>query len=150
MTALWSMSIARPRVKVQTPDTLVLRALMEEPFEPMDRTSLKNITLKTVFLVALATAQRRSELHAFSYEKISFNKERGEVQLASVPGFVAKNQAPNTPRRPVIIPSLSATVDKTFPDRTLCPVRALKFYVDRTRPPTVRRGRQHLFILYVE
>jgi hypothetical protein len=27
--------------------------------------------------VALATAQRRSELHAFSYEKISFNKERG-------------------------------------------------------------------------
>jgi hypothetical protein len=49
---------------------------MEEPFEPMDRASLKNITLKTVFLVALATAQRRSELHALSYEKASFNKGR--------------------------------------------------------------------------
>jgi hypothetical protein len=61
-----------------------------------------------------------------------------------------KNQAPNTSRRLVIIPSLSATVDKTFPDRTLCPVRALKFYVDRTRPPTVRRGRQDLFISYAE
>jgi hypothetical protein len=57
--------------------SLVLRALMEEPFEPMDRASLKNITLNTVFLVALATARRRSELHALSYEKISFNKERG-------------------------------------------------------------------------
>jgi hypothetical protein len=50
---------------------------MEEPFEPMDRASLKNITLKTVFLVALATAQWKSELHALSYEKISFNKEWG-------------------------------------------------------------------------
>jgi hypothetical protein len=76
--------------------------------------------------------------------------KRGGVQLASVPGFLAKNQVPNTSRHPVIIPSLSATVDKTFPDRTLCPVRELKFYVDRTRRPTVRRGRQHLFISYVE
>jgi hypothetical protein len=71
---------------------------MEEPFEPMDRASLKYITLKMVFLVALATTQRRSELHALSFEKI-FNKERGEVQLASVPGFLAKNQAPNTAQR---------------------------------------------------
>jgi integrase len=112
--------------------------------------SLKYVTLKTVFLVALATAQRRSELHALSYENISFNKVRGEVQLAPVPGFLAKNQAPVTSRRPVIIPSLSETVDKTFPDRTLCPVRALKFYVDRTRPPAVRLARQHLFISYAE
>jgi hypothetical protein len=123
---------------------------MEEPFEPMDRASLKYVTLKMVCLVALATAQRRSELHALSYENFSFNKEMGEVQLASVPGFLAKNQAPNTSRHLVIIPSLSATVDKTFPDITLCPVRALKFYVDRTRPPTFRRGRQHLFMSYVE
>jgi hypothetical protein len=61
-----------------------------------------------------------------------------------------KNQAPNTSRRPVIIPSLSATVDRTLPDRNLCLVRAFKFYVDRTRSPTVRRGREHLFISYVE
>jgi hypothetical protein len=117
----------------------------------MNRASLKYITLKTVFLVALVTAQRtRSELHALSFEKISFNKERGEVQLPSVPGFLAKNQVPNTSRRPVIIPSLSATVDKTFPDRTFCPVRALKFYIDRTRSPTVRRGRQRLFLSCTE
>jgi hypothetical protein len=90
-----------------------------------------------VFLVALATAHRRSELHALSYEKISFNKERGEVQLAPVPGFLVKNQAPNTSRHLVIIPSLSATVDRTIPDRNLCPCRALKFYVDRTRTPTI-------------
>jgi hypothetical protein len=45
-----------PKGQSPTPlgPSLVLRALMEEPFEPMDRASLKNITLKTVFLVALA------------------------------------------------------------------------------------------------
>jgi hypothetical protein len=48
---------------------------------------------------------------------------------------LAKNQLPNTSRRLVIVPSLSATVDKAMPDRSLCPVRALKFYVDRMRPP---------------
>jgi hypothetical protein len=80
MTAQRCMSVARLRVKVQSPRwnlSLVLRALMEEPFEPMDRASFKNITLRTVFLVALATAQRMSELHALYYEKIAFNKERG-------------------------------------------------------------------------
>jgi hypothetical protein len=56
--------------KGQSPDirwdlSLVLRALMEEPFVHMDRASLKYVALKMVFLVAL------------SYEKISFNKERG-------------------------------------------------------------------------
>jgi integrase len=61
------MAVARPRVKVH-------RALMEESFEPMERASLKNITFKTVFFVALATAQRRSELHALYFENISFNK----------------------------------------------------------------------------
>jgi hypothetical protein len=40
------MSVALPSVKDLS---LVLRALMEEPFEPMDRASLKNITLKMVF-----------------------------------------------------------------------------------------------------
>jgi hypothetical protein len=50
---------------------------MEEPFEPMDWASFKNITLKTVFLVASATVQQRSKLHALSNENISFNKERG-------------------------------------------------------------------------
>jgi hypothetical protein len=43
-TALRSMSAARPRDL-----SFVLRALMKEPFEPMDRASLKYVTLKTVY-----------------------------------------------------------------------------------------------------
>jgi hypothetical protein len=40
--------------------SVVLRALMGFPFETMDKVSLKYLTFKTIFLVALATAQRRS------------------------------------------------------------------------------------------
>jgi hypothetical protein len=48
---------------------------MEEPFEP--RASLKYVTLKTVLLVALATAQRRSEPMLY-HMKRSPLKKRGE------------------------------------------------------------------------
>jgi hypothetical protein len=42
------------------------------PFVPMDKVSLKYLTFKTVFLVALATAQRRSVLHALAFTKTTF------------------------------------------------------------------------------
>jgi hypothetical protein len=32
----------------------------------------------------------------------------------------------------------------------LCPVRALKFYVDRSKDPAFRRGRKRLFVSVVE
>jgi hypothetical protein len=62
----------------------------------MESASLKNITLMTVFIMALATAQRRSELHALSYEKISFNKERANAAVnvnpaPPYPGIDAKS-----------------------------------------------------------
>jgi hypothetical protein len=44
----------------------------------MDKLSLKYLTFKTVFLVALATAQRRSELHALAFTKTAF-REDGRV-----------------------------------------------------------------------
>ena len=36
--------------------------------------------------------------------------------------------------KPVVIPALSNVLDSSLPaDRTLCPVRALKYYLDRTK-----------------
>jgi hypothetical protein len=52
---------------------LVLRALMGCPFEPMDKVSLKYL----IFLVALATAQRRSELHALAFTTTAFREDGG-------------------------------------------------------------------------
>ena len=34
-------------------------------FEPMKGTDLKHLTLKTAFLLALASGKRRSEIHAW-------------------------------------------------------------------------------------
>ncbi len=146
------MSVERLCFKPHSPRwdlSLVLRALMESPFEPMSESSLKFLTFKTVFLVALATAQRRSEIHAMSFDRVSFSR-RGEAVLGFIPGFLAKNQAPNTSRSPIIIPSLSGYVSRDIPDRTLCPVRALKFYVEKTKTPSIRQGRKRLFVSHSE
>ena len=45
---------------------VVLEALAKPPFEPLAEASLKDVTVKTVFLMAIALGQRRSALHALS------------------------------------------------------------------------------------
>ena len=69
------------------------------------------------------------------------------VWLPSLPyqGFLAKNQKPqdSTPR--IVIPALGPSVGN-HPDRKLCPVRALKAYLDRAKEPEVCRGRTRLFL----
>ncbi|XP_045101307.1 uncharacterized protein LOC123498206 [Portunus trituberculatus] len=45
---------------------VVLKALTCPPFEPLHQASLRDLTKKTLFLVALATAKRVGELHALS------------------------------------------------------------------------------------
>ena len=42
----------------------VLNVLTKAPFEPMKDTDLKHLTLKTAFLLLLASAERCSEIHA--------------------------------------------------------------------------------------
>ena len=41
---------------------IVLEALSKHPYEPLREASLKHLTLKTVFLLAMASARRCSEL----------------------------------------------------------------------------------------
>jgi len=45
---------------------LVLKALVTEPFEPLERSSLKALSLKAALLLALTSAKRVSELTALS------------------------------------------------------------------------------------
>ena len=44
--------------------SLVLHQLTKPPFEPLREASLKHLTFKTVFLLALGSGKRRSEIHA--------------------------------------------------------------------------------------
>lgn len=146
-----NFSIERPVMRKLIPQwnlSVVLNYLLKEPFEPILHSSLENLSYKTVFLTALATGRRRSEIHALSVDKACLRFSRGlsSVTLLPEPGFLAKNQIPNLPPQKMIIPSLIAFTGKDIPDYKLCPVRALKSYVTKTSDPSVRKGRDRLFI----
>ena len=75
----------------------MLEALSKPPYEPLREASFKNLTLKTVFLLAMASAGRRSELQALRFDQnyIRFKPKGAGVTLYFSPEFMRKNQKPN-------------------------------------------------------
>lgn len=68
--------------------------------------------------------------------------ESGGVQLLPDPTFLAKNQSSNFSPSEIFLPAMDQI---SFPeDRLVCPVRAIKKYIKRTKP--LRAG-DRLFIL---
>ena len=57
----------------------------------MKDTDLKHLTLKTAFLLALASGKRRSEIHAWVANKVSNLGQWEKVSLFPS-DFIAKNQ----------------------------------------------------------
>ena len=114
--------------------SVVLNELTKAPFEPMKDTDLKHLTLKTAFLLALASGKRHSEIHAWIANKVSNLGQWEKVALFPSSDFIAKNQLAREGSQsvsPVTIPALTTIVDRQFKeDRTLCPVRALRYYLD--------------------
>ena len=130
--------------------SIVLNELTKVPFEPMKDTDLKHLTLKTAFSLALASGKRRSEIHAWVANKVSNLGQWEKVALFPSSDFIAKNQLAREGSQsvsPVTIPALTTIVDRQFKkDRTLCPVRALRYYLDRTKD--LRGSRSLLFISF--
>ena len=128
----------------------VLNELTKAPFEPMKDTDLKHLTLKTAFLLTLASGKRRSEIHAWVANKVSNLGQWEKVALFPSSDFIAKNQLAREGFQsvsPVTIAALTTIVDRQFKeDRTLCPVRALRYYLDRTKD--LRGSRSLLFISF--
>ena len=115
--------------------SLVLQSLMGAPYEPLRTCEERFLAQKTLFLLALASAKRIGELHALSY-RVSHTRDWGEVSFAFVTGFVAKTQDPSSlaPRfEGFSVPALT-NARKNRNGRLLCPVRAVKVYLDRTAP----------------
>ena len=128
--------------------SVVLNELTKAPFEPMKDTDLKHLTLKTAFLLALASGKHCSEIHAWVANKVSNVGQWEKVALFPSSDFIAKNQLAREGSQsvsPVTIPALTTIVDRQFKeDRTLCPVRALRYYLDRTKD---LRGSQSLLFI---
>ena len=102
----------------------VLEFLSGPPFEPLARASFLDKTKKALFLLAMATAKRVSELQALSFS-VSFQGE--DLVLYYDPFFRAKTESVINPLpRSVVVPSLSDFAGN-LPERLHCPVRAIKY-----------------------
>ena len=145
----------RPKGRRGTPSwnlSLVLHQLTKAPFEPLREASLKHLTFKTVFLLALGSGKRRSEIHAWQHKNIRHQSDWSKVSLFPSPSFLSKNQlAKEGPESvaPVVIPALAPTLDKSLKsDRSLCPVRALRYYLDRTSD--LRQRKELVFVSFMK
>ena len=116
----------------------------------MKDTDLKHLTLKTAFLLDLVSGKRCSKIHAWVPNKVSNLGHWEKVALFPSSDFIDKNQLARESSQtvsPVTIPTLTNIVDRQFKEaRTLCPVQALKFYVDQTKD--LRGSRSLLFISF--
>ncbi len=127
---------------------LVLDHLSKSPYEPLHQASLKHLTLKTVFLLTLASAKRSSEIHALRVDYLH-TRNWSSITLLPKTDFIAKTQLATRPDAmgPISIPALTQFVgDDDTVERSLCPVRAVRSYVQRTK--ATRGDRDRLFIAY--
>ena len=124
----------RPIRKVLPPawdvDT-VLKYLKTPQFSNNKVISISSLFLKTLFLVALAAGSRISELSALRRDQdhLEFLKGNKGVNLSTSEGFIFKSER-LLKRNPILfIPSLK---NNKGTSHSLCPVSALKCWVDRT------------------
>ncbi|KAL8565033.1 hypothetical protein ACOMHN_003409 [Nucella lapillus] len=83
---------------------LVLNSLLVASYEPLVSIQMELLSFKTVFLIALASGRRRSEIHALRGlgQDVGFHPD-GSVSLQFLPEFLAKNQTPGSPSSAIII-----------------------------------------------
>ena len=120
--------------------------MKEKPYEPLKEADLKHTTLKAVFLLAMASGARRSELQALMFEEAycQIESDGSKMTLLFSPGFLRKNRSPLEAETPLEIPALPT--GSTEFGAPLCPVRAIRYYRRKTTDPQLRRGRKRLFI----
>ncbi len=129
---------------------VVLRALSQPPFEPLTSVGLKELSLKTTLLLALASAKRIGDLHAFSVDSYCIRFGPGDCSVTLRPrmGYVPKSLSTPFKTQTVSLSALSSesTASREADAQTsVCPVRALRIYIDRSA--SFRQSDQ-LFVCY--
>ena len=124
------MSSDRPGVRSLTP-TWSISALATAPYEPLHKASLADLTHRTLFLVAVASARRRDCFQALSTEPSHLRFENHGVRFIPDIAFLHKNQTLLFIPGDIFIPELK-TMSSIPEDKFWCPVRALKWYLKGT------------------
>ena len=130
---LRSFKIERPINPNRAPPwdlSVILSYLKSARFEPLEAVSLRELTIKTLFLVSLATAKRVGELQAISRQ---FSRKDNDIYLSYLPEFRAKTESETNPLpRHFCVKSLIDFVGNLEEELLLCPVRAIDVYVSKT------------------
>ncbi len=126
--------------------SIVLAGLQMDPFEPLDSVEMKFLSAKTALLTALSSIKRVGDLQAFSVseECLVFGPVYSHVVLRPQPGYVTK--VPTTPFRVQVVNLQALPSEEADPALALlCPIRASRIYVDRTRS---FRSSEQLFVCH--
>ncbi len=137
------MNPTRPPLVPSWDLSIVLAGLQRGPFELLDSVELKFLSLKTALLTALKWV---GDLQAFSVseECLVFGPVYSHVVLRPRPGYVPK--VPTTPVHDQVVNLQALPSKEANPALALlCPVRALRIYVDRSR--SIRSSEQ-LFVCH--
>ena len=107
-----SFEIQKPAHRFLAPKwdlSYALSSLCTDSFAPLHKAFLLHLTMKTAFLLAMATAKRVSEIHALAMdsEHLRFNKLYGSVSLRTQSGFLTKNQLPSKCPESILVPNLA-------------------------------------------
>ncbi|XP_041425895.1 uncharacterized protein LOC121395697 [Xenopus laevis] len=148
-TFLQGVAHVAPPFRPPTPSwdlNIVLDALLDPPFEPLASVSDDWLTRKVVFLVAISSARRVSELCALSCDPPFLVFHRDKAVLRTVPSFLPKVVTSFHINQEIVVPSLCPDPknDKERRLHGLDVVRALRWYLDRSK--SFRRS-QSLFVL---
>ncbi|XP_041417032.1 uncharacterized protein LOC121393209 [Xenopus laevis] len=113
---------------------LVLGALQQAPFEPMDTVDIKYVSWKVAFLLAICSGRRVSDLTALSYKQPWLIFHQDKAVLRTVPSYLPKVTSAFHINQEIVLPSFcpkpSSPAERQL--HKLDPVRALKFYLKRS------------------
>eukprot|EP00063_Salmo_salar_P059803 XP_014034638.1 PREDICTED: zinc finger protein 226-like [Salmo salar] len=128
---------------------VVLAALAKPPFEPLESASLKHLSMKVAFVVAITSMKRVGELHALSVSSECYRMDPGGRRISLRPNssFLPKVLSDRHVNIPFILSAYDppGVEESGPPSGMLCPARALAAYVERTR---ALRTTDHLCLLW--
>ncbi len=118
--------------------SVVLEGLVTAPFEPLESASERILTLKVTLLLTLTSLKRVGDLQALSVSEMCMDFAPGlvKVTLRPRPGYIPNVLSTSFRSQVVTLhsfhpPPFALSEDEKL--HMLCPVRALKLYVDRSK-----------------
>ena len=147
MTWVRGLAALNPEPRVIVPSwclEVVLSALKKPPYYPILTADLKHLTLRTVFLLALTSARRASEIHAIRSDTLQWNPQGVTAYVDA--SFLPKVASQWHCNQPIYLPAMREDADPEL--RKLCVRTCLNAYLKATQNARAVSGVAQLFLCY--